>query len=49
MGISAPRADSFEIIDLQPVKQLTGINPMVLSASWDDSINNVSLKPVLKN
>ena len=46
MGISDPRADSVEIIALHPVKKLVGINPMSLSAPWDDSLDIITLKTV---
>ena len=46
MGLSAPRADSFEIIALQPVKKLIEMNPMSLSAPWDDYLDIIYLKPV---
>ena len=36
MGLSDHRADSFEIIALQPVKKLLGINPMGINAPWAD-------------
>ena len=45
MFLSAPRADSIEIISLQPVKKLIGINPMILSVPWDNSLDIVALKP----
>ena len=48
MGLSAPRADSLDIIDLHPVKKVTGIISMDLSAPWDDSIDIVALQPVKK-
>ena len=46
MGRSAPWADSFLIIALKTVKQLLGINLMVLSAHWDDSLDIISLQLV---
>ena len=46
MGLIAPRDDSFDIIGLCPVKKLIGINPMGLSAPWDDSLYNIFLDTV---
>ena len=42
MGLSAPWANSIDIIDLKPVKKWPGINPMVHSDSWDDSIDIIA-------
>ena len=46
MGLSAPWAESIDIIDLQPVKKLIGINHMSLSDPWADSIDIIALNPV---
>ena len=47
MGLSAPWADSIEIIDLNPVK-MQGINPVRLSALWDEYIDIISVQTVSK-
>ena len=44
MGLSAPWADSLDIIALQLVKKWMGINPMGLSAPWDDYLDIISLQ-----
>ena len=46
MVISAPMADSLEIITLHPVKKLIGIDPMGLRYPWDDSLDIIALKIV---
>ena len=38
--------DSLDIIDLQTVKKLQGVNPMGLSAHWDDSLEMIALQSV---
>ena len=48
MGFSAPRAKPLDIIDLQLVKKLIGINPLRLSAPWTDYIDIIALNPVNK-
>ena len=48
MGISAPRANNFEIIALQKITRLIGINPMSLNEPWYESIDIIVLKPVKK-
>ena len=48
MVISAPRANSIEIMALQTIKKLIGIPLMRLSVPWSDSIDNISLKTVKK-
>ena len=45
MKIIAPWAKYLDIIALKPVKIL-GINPMVLSAPWDDSLMIIALQRV---
>ena len=49
MGLSDPRSDSIEIIALQPVKKLIGINPMRLSSRWEESLDIIALKSVKKH
>ena len=44
--LSAPWAESLDIIDLNPAKKL-GINPMGFSAPWDDHLDVISLRPVI--
>ena len=46
--LSAPMADSSDIIDLRTVKQLIGIKQMILSAPLAGSIDTIALKPVKK-
>ena len=46
MGFIAAIADSLEIIALQPVNKLIGINPMGLSSPMYDSIDIITLKKV---
>ena len=46
MGLSDPRSDSLEIIALQKVKKMIGINPIGISAPWANSIDIIDLKPV---
>ena len=48
MVLIAPRVDSLEIIVLQLVKQLMGINPMSLSDPWSDSLDIIAFNPVKK-
>ena len=38
--------DSLDIIDLQTVKKLQGVNPMGLSAHWDNSLEMITLQSV---
>ena len=45
-GLITPRADSLEIIDLQPVKFYLGINPMGLIIPRTYYINIIALKTV---
>ena len=49
MGISAPRADSLDIIALQTVKILIWINPMSLSAPWEKYLDTIVLNQVKTN
>ena len=44
MSLSAPWADSLDIIALNPVKKIPEINPMGLSAPWSDSIDIFALQ-----
>ena len=44
MVISAPWSDSLDIIALQPVKTLLGINPMVLSSPRAESLDIIVLQ-----
>ena len=46
MRLIAPTVNSTDIIALQPVKKMIGINPMVLSAHWNDSIYIIALNIV---
>ena len=48
MGLSDPRADSIEIIVVQTVNKLIGINPMSLSYPWDNYPDIIALEPVKK-
>ena len=43
MGLSAPWADSLDIITFQPVKKWPWVKPMVLSVPWNNYIDIVSL------
>ena len=49
MGFSAPITNSLVIIDFQPVKTFIGIKPTSLSATWANSPDIITFKPVLKN
>ena len=42
MGLSAPWADSLEIIALHLVEKWLGINPMGLSVTWANSIDIIA-------
>ena len=48
MGLNAPREDYLETVTLQTIKKLIGINPIILSSSWDDSLGIIALKLVKK-
>ena len=41
-GFSDPMDDCLEIIALQTVKKLIGINPMVLSYPWSNSTDIIA-------
>ena len=43
MGLSAPSADSNDIISLQTVKHLPWVNPMGISVPMADSLYIISL------
>ena len=45
MVLSDPWSDCLEIISLQPVKKLQGMNPMGLNAPWANSLEMLSLHP----
>ena len=47
MGISAPWAESIDIISLRPVK-VQGMTPMGLIYPWVDSLEVISLWSVIK-
>ena len=44
MGLSAPWADSNDIIALQTVKQLSSVNPMGLNVPMADSLDIISFQ-----
>ena len=44
MGLSAPWADSNDIIALQTVKHLPWVNPMGLSVPMDNSLDIISFQ-----
>ena len=48
MGLSDPWVESVEIIALRPVIKMQGMNPMVLSAYWENSFDMASLRSVRK-
>ena len=41
-----PRADSCDIIDLQPEKKWLGNNPMGFGAPWADSLEIIALQKI---
>ena len=49
MGLSGPWVGSFDIFSFQPVKKLFGINPIGLSAPWDDNLYNIALQKAKNN
>ena len=48
MGLSAPRADSLEIIALQPVRKFIGINPTRLIDPWSGALDIINLNTLKK-
>ena len=48
MGLGAPWYKYHEIIALQPVKKLQGMDPMGLNAHWDDYLEMIYLQSVKK-
>ena len=44
MGLSSPRAESIDIIALQPAKKLLVIKPMGLSVPWDKSLGIIAFQ-----
>ena len=49
MGLSAPRADSLEIIALQPVRKFIGINPTRLIDPWSGALDIIDLNTFKKD
>ena len=46
MSLIAPWVESLDIIALNPVKKILGINPMVLSSHWAYALDVIALRLV---
>ena len=49
MVLSTPRSEYPDIFVLRPVIKLIGIDPVIHSDTWADSIDIIALNPVFKN
>ena len=49
MGLSAPRANSPDIISLQIVKKWLGINPMGTIVPWENSLDIIAFQKAKLN